>query len=234
MEETVNCPICCDDVSTLLDDKKEIRILDCEHLYCRQCLKNWVLTQLRNKTYPVKCPDPRCEHYLNFDGEAKNLVNSLLIKRAKKVENFAACPRKTCKGTIKMGKCNLCDITICNMCGEVSHKGPCNPDIKANYQFLKKETKKCPKCQVAINKEGGCNHIICRHCKTHFDWETLSMDPAIWNAPPPLSPFNQEDDFFMDDISILIRETINGQISIFSDIDNLPPEIIQDLLSAFF
>ncbi len=28
----------------------------------------------------------------------------------------------------------------------------------------------CPKCFAAIEKNGGCNHMHCTRCNTHFDW----------------------------------------------------------------
>lgn len=49
---------------------------------------------------------------------------------------------------------------------------------KADQRFqelLKKEkqsgmTLPCPRCKMAITKNGGCNHMYCTNCKLHFNW----------------------------------------------------------------
>ena len=32
-------------------------------------------------------------------------------------------------------------------------------------EWAKKNTKICPKCKVKIEKNGGCDHMTCRHCQ---------------------------------------------------------------------
>lgn len=36
--------------------------------------------------------------------------------------------------------------------------------------WIASNTKKCPRCQVSIEKNGGCNHIQCRSCLLDFCW----------------------------------------------------------------
>lgn len=36
--------------------------------------------------------------------------------------------------------------------------------------WITSHTKKCPKCNVAIEKNGGCNHIRCWSCGYDFCW----------------------------------------------------------------
>ncbi|CAG8519249.1 11735_t:CDS:2 [Ambispora gerdemannii] len=42
----------------------------------------------------------------------------------------------------------------------------------ATQEYLKRETKPCPKCGVHITKDGGCNHMSCKvsTCKYEFCW----------------------------------------------------------------
>ncbi|KAI0373177.1 hypothetical protein BV20DRAFT_962974 [Pilatotrama ljubarskyi] len=37
-------------------------------------------------------------------------------------------------------------------------------------QWIKANTRTCPKCENNIEKNGGCNRILCRHCQYQFCW----------------------------------------------------------------
>jgi len=45
-------------------------------------------------------------------------------------------------------------------------------DDSETYNWLMANTKACPKCQTAIEKNGGCNHMTCKSvsCKHEFCW----------------------------------------------------------------
>mmetsp|Transcript_50785 Transcript_50785/g.158688 ORF Transcript_50785/g.158688 Transcript_50785/m.158688 type:complete len:584 (+) Transcript_50785:83-1834(+) len=50
----------------------------------------------------------------------------------------------------------------------------CQED-SATSNWLVAYTKDCPNCKVAINKDGGCNHMHCKHCDHHFCWVCLGI-----------------------------------------------------------
>jgi hypothetical protein len=37
-------------------------------------------------------------------------------------------------------------------------------------QWIRNNTKPCPRCNVAIFKVAGCNHMTCSSCNSHFCW----------------------------------------------------------------
>ncbi|XP_072437306.1 E3 ubiquitin-protein ligase parkin isoform X1 [Chiloscyllium punctatum] len=41
---------------------------------------------------------------------------------------------------------------------------------KASRQAIKETTKPCPKCQVPVEKNGGCMHMKCPRPSCHFEW----------------------------------------------------------------
>ena len=74
-----------------------------------------------------------------------------------------------------------CQTTFCFLCGQDPHDGPC-PDaaplqVEEDQQqgqqnqanVVSKNLKRCPSCNVVIEKTGGCNHMTCK-CGTHFCW----------------------------------------------------------------
>ena len=73
----------------------------------------------------------------------------------------------------KVFKCTKCNRSeFCTLCGKTSHgNNPCNmTSDQATLEFLSKNTKPCPHCHAHVEKDGGCNHMECIKCRTHFCW----------------------------------------------------------------
>ncbi|EFA86719.1 hypothetical protein PPL_00524 [Heterostelium album PN500] len=77
-------------------------------------------------------------------------------------------------------KCN-CNWNFCFHCGQETHfPATCkqiedwkllkSKDEGLNFSWLNQNTKKCPNCKIDIEKNHGCVHMICSHCKFGFCW----------------------------------------------------------------
>ena len=80
-------------------------------------------------------------------------------------------------------KCS-CGHPFCFRCGDEAHE-PCgcnqlvewahkcqNESETANWILA--NTRKCPACNARIEKNQGCNHMTCRHCRHEFCWVCMS------------------------------------------------------------
>ena len=47
-----------------------------------------------------------------------------------------------------------------------------------NQAWIEKNTKKCPKCNINIEKIFGCSKVLCSHCSTHFCWLCHQILPS--------------------------------------------------------
>ena len=69
--------------------------------------------------------------------------------------------------------CDLCGKWYCLKCKE-SHEGfSCQGDMDKKA-MEKLGIKKCPSCSEGIYKDGGCRHMTCKKCGTHFCWLCLA------------------------------------------------------------
>ena len=124
----------------------------------------------------------------------QSLISSSERNKGKEVvkrEFIMSCPLDGCRGFLSQSyKCGLCDNYFCNDC---NHKKDdrndenhvCDENDKATVAFLKKQTKKCPKCGVHISKIDGCDQMYCvaENCMTFFSWTTGKIDEGPRHNP---------------------------------------------------
>ncbi|KAK3723058.1 hypothetical protein QZH41_008525 [Actinostola sp. cb2023] len=101
------------------------------------------------------------------------------------------CPGPDCHNAVKANYHDalpvtcLCGYTFCFGCSEPVHEPvkclwlkkwikKTNDDSETS-NWISANTKECPKCNVTIEKNGGCNHMVCRNnnCKADFCWVCL-------------------------------------------------------------
>lgn len=95
--------------------------------------------------------------------------------------------------------CCSCGFSWCFSCLRESHLPVACDTVKkwqmknksdeGDVQWIKLNTKPCPKCDNPIQKDGGCMHMTCRKpggCGHEFCWVCLKPwnDHKICNAPP--------------------------------------------------
>ena len=51
-----------------------------------------------------------------------------------------------------------------------------NQDKAARHFARMNHTKRCPGCLTSILKNGGCNHMHCTRCNTHFQWDSAPVE----------------------------------------------------------
>ena len=198
-EET--CPVC----YCSIDEPDR---LACGHAYCSGCLRHFLLTASDTKQFPLSCigdegkcglpvPLPVIQRFL-LPPQIKRLLEvSFLDHLGHHPEKFRYCVTPDCPEIYSLEsdsgggifRCRSCFVSVCVSCGE-DHEGfsceewKVHRDPEAQERLLEgwaegnRNVKKCPKCNILIEKNGGCNHMTCPKCEAHICWRCLGVFAA--------------------------------------------------------
>ncbi|XP_063697066.1 E3 ubiquitin-protein ligase ariadne-1 isoform X2 [Culicoides brevitarsis] len=177
--------------------------LACGHRFCISCWCEYLTTKILEEGLgqSIACAAHDCDILVD-DVTVMTLVTDQRVKSRyqKTVTNSFVecnrllrwCPSADCNNAIKVQyvdprpvKCT-CGHTFCFECGENWHDPvqcrllkkwikKCDDDSETS-NWIAANTKECPKCNVTIEKDGGCNHMVCKNqnCKFDFCWVCLS------------------------------------------------------------
>jgi len=194
-KEKFDCPICFDEISVGSGYQFE----KCGHRYCGECLTGYFSELIMNgKVADIKCPNPTCDYACQYNDIQFIVDRDLLDKYVefKRSATINADPEtRWCPNPIGCGNafrredpksqrmvCDECNYEFCFDCSEEYHGSKSCDDFKrwkliSNrvdirvYLWQKLNTKPCPKCNAAIQKRGGCNHMTCQFCQHEFCWQ---------------------------------------------------------------
>jgi predicted transcriptional regulator len=145
--------------------------------------------------------------------EIRKIINQVAVTDEEKVEEMKKntfiknCSVSSCKGTLNnRWCCRLCETPHCSKCGEKKEKKEeeevvvveqdgekkgeeendghvCDPNMVQTLEEIKKNSKPCPKCGVAIFKTEGCDQMFCIICHTAFSWKTREIETGRIHNP---------------------------------------------------
>merc|ERR1719471_448680 len=172
------------------------RVLPC--MACKDCFNTFLKHTSALGKPELKCPGMGCDKHLEEDEVHKispeGLANyhlALLKYKMKQCHNFKFCPNTDCGHGFEVQNvcavadeivCPKCSIKFCPTCSADAHPGKsCEQNKKDEFAsiwgalgeehvFMQHESKQCPFCLVWIEKNGGCNHMTCNHCRGEFCW----------------------------------------------------------------
>jgi IBR domain, a half RING-finger domain/Zinc finger, C3HC4 type (RING finger) len=191
------CPICFDDVENSFR-------LACGHACCNGCLRHFLTTAYNTKLFPLSCigNDGTCGRLISIPtieifllpAQANTLLDlSFQDYLDRHPQEFKYCPTPDCPQIYRLeeGKgvvhCPSCFGTCCVSCHGEDHEGfSCeewklhrDPEVQERLlmDWVKENANvnKCPSCGALIEKNGGCNHMICSQCKSHICWGCMGV-----------------------------------------------------------
>ena len=208
----IECDICC-----LSHAPEQMTRVECGHVYCNSCWGQYITTKIVDDGVSTfHCPG-NCDTVLE-DQEAFNLITHPAVKIKYQVlitNSFVECnkilkwcPSPGCHRAVQVQFVSPLPVTchcghvFCFTCTETWHE-PVKCDMLKKWlkkcrddsetlNWVKTNTKCCPACDTPIEKNGGCNHMVCRSegCKAEFCWTCLKL----WRDGPGYHQCNTYDE----------------------------------------
>ncbi|KAF9468794.1 hypothetical protein BDZ94DRAFT_1303961 [Collybia nuda] len=187
------CPICYDEVTHPVQ-------LGCGHIYCTACIRHYLVSAPDTKIFPLACmgneakcqvpiPIPIIQRFLTQEQFVQVVDVAFSIYLDQNSKEFKYCTTADCTqiyrcNTGSAQKCPSCFAEVCSSCHQESHEGMTCQERKekkqADEQGFNEDwaashgMKKCPSCQVWIEKNRGCNHMACK-CGAHICWKCMKV-----------------------------------------------------------
>ncbi|XP_065829261.1 E3 ubiquitin-protein ligase arih1-like [Oscarella lobularis] len=194
LPSTATCQICFGGV-----EPKDFTGVECGHQFCRDCWEMYLTVKISDEgmCQDISCPAHECRILVDEVTVYQLLKDPVVIKKyqyllagcyieANRLMKF--CPGPGCQNAVRVTynesrqvRC-LCNHSFCFGCLDLAHepvkchylkkwKKKCDNESETS-NWLSANTKECPKCHAAIEKGGGCNHMVCRNrsCKFEFCW----------------------------------------------------------------
>jgi len=182
---TVTCKVCFEDFSM-----DAVSTMDCGHCFCNDCWTEYFHAAVESGKKQIRCMEVECSAFCDEDlvrfllvqkypDMAKNFNRFLLGSYLEDNASVKWCPSTpNCGHAIRVGTdercCEVecpCGLSFCFNCmGHAHSPCPCTIWEKwnasrsegENIKWILANTKSCPKCFKAIEKNGGCNLVRCK------------------------------------------------------------------------
>jgi len=109
------------------------------------------------------------------------------IEKEKTMVKKVKCPLEDCRGFMIRGTCGTCNKRVCMKCYKEKKdmKHNCLTEDRDNMEYMKMNTKPCPKCGIRTSKIMGCSQMWCTNegCHTSWNWDTGAVEKGIIHNP---------------------------------------------------
>ncbi|ESO01657.1 hypothetical protein HELRODRAFT_100509 [Helobdella robusta] len=174
--------------------------LQCGHTFCASCWSKYLTTKIMDEGMGemISCAAHGCDILVDDEMVMKLVTEpNVKLKYQQLITNsFVECNRllrwctaPNCSFVIKVQHSDArpvrckCGNVFCFACGENWHDPvqckwlkrwikKCDDDSETS-NWIAANTRECPKCHATIEKDGGCNHMLCKRCKFDFCWVCL-------------------------------------------------------------
>lgn len=169
------------------------------HRYCPSCVADHYAANLHTRIecpWPTCASRPTFAYMRIFLSDAQLKRYTHCQRQQEVIDDplLRWCPTPDCEETFVVQSasagagssatsvwiCPACNVNACNQCGLLDHPrqncdeaahAQVDPDQVA-WEAASQDVRRCPNasCRVLTEKSGGCNHIVCKQCRTTWCW----------------------------------------------------------------
>ncbi|PAV64181.1 hypothetical protein WR25_24533 [Diploscapter pachys] len=173
--------------------------LACGHTACSECWKGYLNEKIREGQSEIECMASDCDLLIDDQKILLHITDQRVVDllRRQQINSYVEhnsrlrwCPTQGCEKAVKIRefghgvvRCMACKNRFCFGCGfEIHEPLDCEllriwlkkcKDDSETQNWLIANTKDCPKCGAAIEKNGGCNRMVCKKCNHEFCWSCM-------------------------------------------------------------
>ncbi|CAI8030003.1 E3 ubiquitin-protein ligase arih1 [Geodia barretti] len=174
--------------------------LECGHYFCQECWDSYlkVMVMCEGRSQSIQCPASHCSIVVD-EATVLRLLRKPEVRKKYQLlitssfvqdhPHLRWCPAPGCSHAVLCTNADLqpvvceCGHSFCFKCCEEPHepvlcnyltrwKKKCDDDSETS-NWIHVNTKECPKCRATIEKNGGCNHMVCSTCRCEYCWVCL-------------------------------------------------------------
>ncbi|XP_076435215.1 uncharacterized protein LOC143275037 [Babylonia areolata] len=194
-EDSISCVAC----FCPIDTNDLYRLEACAHPYCKDCVKHQVSVAVKDHHLPVICCQEGCQvplswrdfnslsrlGHLKLPDLASSALSAYIMANRDKAcfcttPNCPMVYRLTSEEDAKTFQCPECNMRVCTGCQAQAHEGVTCSMLRSSDKAKsgveewasedRKNRRACPGCNSPIEKDGGCNKMMCDACRTIFCW----------------------------------------------------------------
>ncbi|KAK6506491.1 hypothetical protein TWF506_011398 [Arthrobotrys conoides] len=144
-----------------------LRIPQCHHINCSDCVTANVKAAIQANTTPKCCDEIPSDLIASAVQETEVEIVQYLTMidelKSQRIVSCHNCEKRLLDGAIldDAAYCIDCDVITCIKCLQRMHQGGCG---ESETMTLARNSgwSVCYKCKTVVMKNGGCNHIVCR------------------------------------------------------------------------
>ena len=148
------------------DDK--LAVCDqCHYAFCKNCLEAFHSQTMCRKEYLIKeIEAQKLKEYEKFKLQQQETFEKNQEKEKTLLNRIHQAKEKE---KIFLGK-NISIQDYQQLVIKLSEQDSILEEVLTAEKIGSLQTQRCPKCHIHIEKNGGCSHMFCTHCRQHFIW----------------------------------------------------------------